>query len=157
MNGGLVYISSIILLKIILYFIGLLFIVNILCLYILNFIKATKKFINLYFIIGEFIGVFATCAFGFYIYTLIQNPFLEFEELVFSLVFIIFVSFILMVSNAFFLLIRYRVFKYGLNYKNTLNEKREIKIWIIKSIIAGMLLSSFLTCLCMSIFIYVLW
>ncbi|NDJ26845.1 hypothetical protein DMB95_03630 [Campylobacter sp. MIT 12-8780] len=154
MNGGLVYISSVIVFNLVLNFIGIMFIVNVLCFYALNFIKYTSKFINFYFLVGEFFGNCIVGVAGFYLCVFIDDTFFEFQGAIFVAILVI--SLILMILNMLFLLIRYSAFEYGLNYKKILHEKAEIKMWIMKSLIFGALLSSFLTCLCISAFVLLL-
>ncbi|OBV28914.1 hypothetical protein BKN38_04840 [Helicobacter sp. CLO-3] len=154
MGGGLVYGALLIVFVSIVSLTSFLFIANILCLFIFACIKSTTRFINLYFIIGEFFGAFAAIVLGFCIYALLGHHYFYefFKEPIFYIIFAFLISFFFTIPNMLLLLIIFIVFRYELGDKNALNKNREIKNYRIKSIVAGILLSLFAASLCMGVF-----
>lgn len=150
MNGGLVYIIGILLLQTAIHFVVSTFILNTLCLYLFNSIKYTKRFINFRFILGEFVGGFMGYIMGGYLYKFGNNRSIDFEDIVFLVLFAIALSFVLLVLNMFLLTIRYRVFEKS-RYESLLNSHSK-KLWLRKSFIFGICFSFLFICIWIILF-----
>lgn len=149
MNGGLVYISGILLLQTAIYFIIGTLILNTLCLYLLNSIKYTKRFINFRFVLGEFVGGFMGCIIGGCLYN-IGNKTIDFEVIIFLCFFAFTLSFVLLIFNMFLFAIRYRVFEKS-RYESLLNSHTK-KLWLRKSLILGIYFSFLFICIWVILF-----
>ena len=145
MNGGLVYITLVIILHITLYSILFIFVMNTLCLYMLNTMQCTKRFINFYFICGEFVGNFIGFIVGCGFYNLMRREVFILDNIVDNIDFVMLYAFVcslvLFILNMFLFTIRYRTFEYGFNFKSYPK-----KLWIRKSIVFGIILSLILLC-----------
>ena len=145
MNGGLVYIYTILFLKAALYFVVGIFIFNTLSLYLLNTSKYTKKFINFAFILGEFVGGFVGCIVGGCLCELILLRVLRFDTIVFLALIAFMLSFVLLVFNMLLFTIRYRVFEKS-RYESLLDSHSK-KVGLRKSFIFGVCFSFLLNCI----------
>ena len=150
MNGGLVYIVGILFLHTALYFIIGNFILNTLCIYLLNVITYTKKFINFRFILGEFVGGFVGYIIGGFLYR--GYMVLDFG-VIFFVLFAFVSSFILLVFNMLLLTMRYRVFEKS-RYESLLSRHSN-KLWLRRSFVFGLYFSSLLNCIW--IILFVIW
>lgn len=147
MNGGLVYIVGILFLHTALYFIIGNFILNTLCIYLLNVITYTKKFINFRFILGEFVGGFVGYIIGGFLYR--GYRVLDFD-ITFFVLFAFVSSFVLLVFNMLLLTMRYRVFEKS-RYESLLSSHSK-KLWLRKSFVFGLYFSSLLNCIWIILF-----
>lgn len=121
-GGGLVYISGMLFLYTALYFMIGTFILNTLCLYLLNTIKYTKRFINFHFILGEFVGSFMGCVIGGCLYGIIGSRTIDSEIIIFLVLFAFILSFALLIFNMFLLTIRYGAFEKS-RYESILSSR----------------------------------
>lgn len=139
-GGGLVYIVGVLALYAALYFIIGAFILNTLCLYVLNAIKYTKRFVNFCFILGGFVGNFVGYIVSVCLYKIMNDRTLGFEIISFAFV----SSFVLLVLNMFLLTIRYRVFEKS-RYESLLSSHSK-KLWLRKSFMFGICFSFVFIC-----------
>lgn len=146
-GGGLVYIVGILFLYVTLDFIIGNFILNALCIYLLNVITYTKKFINFRFILGEFVGGFVGYIIGGFLYR--GYRVLDFDITLFVL-FAFVSSFVLLVFNMLLLIMRYRVFEKS-RYESLLSSHSK-KLWLRKSFVFGLYFSSLLNCIWIILF-----
>lgn len=145
-GGGLVYIVGVLALYAALYFIIGSFILNTLCLYALNAIKYTKRFVNFHFILGEFVGNFVGYIVSVCLYKITNNKALGFEIISFAFV----LSFVLLVLNMFLLTIRYRVFEKS-RYESLLSSHSK-RLWLKKSFVFGIYFSFLFICIWIILF-----
>lgn len=148
-GGGLVYISGILFLQTAIYFIVGTLIINTLCLYVLNAIKYTKRFVNFHFILGEFVGGFMGCIMGGCLYK-IGNRTIDFEVIIFLCFFAFTLSFVLLIFNMFLVTIRYRVFEKS-RYESLLSNHSK-RLWLKKSFMFGICFSFLFICIWIILF-----
>lgn len=145
-GGGLVHIVGVLALYAALHFIIGAFILNTLCLYVLNAIKYTKRFVNFYFILGEFVGNFVGYIASVCLYKIINDKALGFGIIAFAFA----SSFVLLVLNMFLLTIRYRVFEKS-RYESLLSSHSK-KLWLKNSFVFGICFSFVFTCIWIILF-----
>lgn len=148
-GGGLAHIVGVLVIYAALYFIIGAFILNALCLYVLNAIKYTKRFVNFHFILGEFFGGFMGHIMGGCLYKL-GNRTIDFEVIILLCSFAFTSSLVLLVLNMFLLTIRYRVFEKS-RYESLLSSRSK-KLWLKKSFVFGICFSFLFICIWIILF-----